>query len=277
MSSGNTSVTESGRPILLLVVIVGSLAAALPIPPVFQDQAYHAFADQHALFDIPRFSDIVTNLPFLVIGIAGLQICLNGRVKESRRSWMVFFAGVALVGIGSAYYYADPDDLRLVWDRLPMTIGFMAVLVAVLSERVHERIETFLLPPAVLAGMASVLWWSVTGDLRLYIWIQALPLIMIPMVLLVYPGRPGGDRFIIVSFLCYVLAKAAEHYDTYLYEVTRHIISGHSLKHLAAAAGCAVILVLLRKRKQVAVEKKNDCGKDNGKEMYCWYDRNGRR
>lgn len=221
--------------------------------PVLQDPSYHAFADQRAFFDIPRFLDVVTNLPFLIIGIAGLHICLTGQVKDSRHSWTVFFAGVALVGIGSASYHADPTDRTLLWDRLPMTAGFMGVLAAVLSERVNARIETFTLLPAVLAGMASVLWWSWTGDLRPYIWVQALPLIVIPIALWMYPGEKSGNQLIILSLLLYGLAKVAEHFDLAVYMFTGQAISGHSLKHLAAAAGCAVIFLMLRVRSQIMV------------------------
>lgn len=246
------------RHIALLLVIVGSLAAVWSLPPVLQDPSYHAFADQRAVFDMRNFFDVATNLPFLVVGIAGLRHCMYGQVMGARRSWSVFFAGVALVGIGSAYYHADPTDRTLVWDRLPMTAGFMGVLAAVLAERISEQTETYALLPAVLAGMFSVLWWSQTGDLRPYAWVQLLPLIVIPMTLLLYPERQSRDLYIVLSLLCYMLAKVAEHFDTYLYGVTGQTISGHSLKHLAAAAGCAVLLVMVKRRGQAVLGKKAD-------------------
>jgi len=231
---------------LLLLAALGSLAAVMSLPPVFQDPAYHSFADQRAFFGVPRFLDIVTNLPFLIIGIAGLRLCLQDQARGARRYWVVLFAGVALVGIGSAFYHAVPNDMSLVWDRLPMTVGFMGVLVAVIAERISERIATLALLPAICAGMLSVLWWVVFGDLRPYIWVQVLPFIVIPMTLLLYSGSKSGAGLIILSLSWYVLAKAAEHFDLYIFTATGQAVSGHSLKHLAAAAGCAVLLFVIR-------------------------------
>ena len=245
---------RQSRRILIMLVVIGSFAATMLLPPVLQDPAYHAFADQRAFFGISRFFDIVTNLPFLIIGIAGLLLGFRDGISGAWRSWTVFFAGVALVGIGSAYYHTDPTDLRLVWDRMPMTVGFMGVLVAVLTERVSERIETYALMPAVLAGMLSVFWWSQTGDLRPYIWIQLLPLIVIPMLLLLYLGEKTGDRLIMLSLMCYVIAKVGEIGDQTLYMATGQVISGHSFKHLAAAAGCAVLLVMVQRREYACLE-----------------------
>jgi len=99
-------------------------------------------------------------------------------------------------------------------------------------------------------GILSVFWWAWTGDLRLYIWIQLLPLIVIPLVALLLSRENNEDRFIMLSLLCYVFAKAAEHYDRALYALMDHTVSGHTLKHLAAAAGCASLFFVLRVRAQ---------------------------
>jgi hypothetical protein len=107
------------------------------LPPIVQDLAYHHFADQRVIFGVPRFFDVITNLPFLTVGIAGLQFSFRGGISGARYSWTAFFAGVALIGIGSAYYHTDPTDRTLVWDRLPMTIGFMGILASVLSEVIN--------------------------------------------------------------------------------------------------------------------------------------------
>jgi len=236
------------RHVLLLAVVAGSFAVLMLHTPVAQDPAYHHFADQRDLFSISRFFDVVTNLPFLIVGTAGLLLGFRRGMAEAHRSWTVFFAGVALIGIGSVYYHADPTDRTLIGDRLPMTAGFMGVLVAVLAERICGRIETYALLPAVVAGLLSVLWWSLTGDLRPYIWVQLLPMIVIPIALLLYPGCRTDNQLIMLSLLCYVLAKVAEHYDHAFYAATRQAISGHSLKHLLAAAGCAILLVMIRRR-----------------------------
>jgi hypothetical protein len=38
----------------------------------------------------------------------------------------VLFAGVTLSSLGSSYFHLAPDNARLMWDRLPMTIAFIS-------------------------------------------------------------------------------------------------------------------------------------------------------
>src|SRR5258708_13040684 len=61
------------RPIPVLYgLMIASLVALLPLPPLLQDQAYHQFADQRELFGIPNFWNVVSNLPFVAVGAVGL-------------------------------------------------------------------------------------------------------------------------------------------------------------------------------------------------------------
>lgn len=248
MHDRSAFMANAWRVSVLLLVAGGSTAAMLMLPPVLQDPAYHAFADRRSLLGTPQAVDVLSNLPFLIVGISGLRLCLHDQTTGARRSWVVFFAGVALVGIGSAYYHADPNDRTLVWDRLPMTAGFMAILVAVLSERFGRRIEEEVLATAVLAGVLSVLWWVVLGDLRPYGVVQLLPMTVIPAVVLLYPGRRSEDRLMLLALALYAIAKVFEHYDHALFAATGQAVSGHSLKHLAAAAGCTALLVMIVQR-----------------------------
>lgn len=42
----------------------------------------------------------------------------------------VLFAGVLLTSAGSTWYHLAPTNDSLVWDRLPMTLGFMGLFAA---------------------------------------------------------------------------------------------------------------------------------------------------
>jgi hypothetical protein len=53
--------------------MIVSLVALLPLPPLLQDQAYHQFADRRELFGIPNFWNVVSNLPFVILGAVGLR------------------------------------------------------------------------------------------------------------------------------------------------------------------------------------------------------------
>ncbi len=128
------------------------------LPPIAQDPAYHDFADRRGLLGIHNFLDVTTNLVFLAVGIAGVVLCAWRKGIGARWAWLACFFGVALVCFGSGYYHLNPNDDTFVWDRLPMSIGFMALSVAVLAEHMNPRLEKYLLAPAVIFGIASVIY-----------------------------------------------------------------------------------------------------------------------
>ena len=191
------------RHLLLAVVVFGSLALMLSQQRIGQDPAYHGFADRRAFFGIPNFFDVTSNLAFLVVGAMGLRICLRDRMGKCRNAWLALFAGVTLVGFGSAYFHWDPNDQTLVWDRLPMTIGFMGLFAALVGEHIGDRFAGFLLAPALLLGVASVVYWHWSGDLRFYYWVQLIALLgdprrvgPVPRPILTPVAAPRGPRLL---------------------------------------------------------------------------------
>src|SRR5687767_345705 len=109
--------------------------------PIPQDRGYHVFADVRTCLGLQNFGNVASNFPFLLVGTAGMLWCYRHYGTGAMRSWMVFFLGVALVFFGSGYYHEAPDDDSLVWDRLPMTVAFMGLFSALLSEHLGERLE----------------------------------------------------------------------------------------------------------------------------------------
>jgi hypothetical protein len=242
---------------VLVAVLILTAAGALLVPPIPQDPAYHDFADRRTLLGVPNALDVLSNLPFTVVGILGIAALLASRrisfVEPSeRRAYVVFFVGVLFTGLGSAYYHLAPDNDRLVWDRLPMTVAFMALLAAIVTERIGVREGTRLLVPFVTIGVGSVLQWHLTeragaGDLRLYALVQFLPLLVVPVLMGLYPSRYTRGADIIGVVLLYGLAKVFEQGDTVVFELGR-LVSGHTLKHLSAAAATWRVLRMLGKR-----------------------------
>lgn len=229
----------------MLAPLAVLLHAVSPIP---QDPNYHALADARALFGIPHFANIASNAGFLIVGLLGLALCLGRGVAGATRSWTTCFLAVALVALGSAYYHARPDNSTLVWDRLPMAIAFMALFSAVIAEHLRPRLELVLLPLAIATGLASVIWWHYTDDLRFYAWAQFSPLAAIVFVMLAYPPRFSHRAFWVYGLIGYALAKIAEVGDHWLYAATAGAISGHSVKHLLAALAMFLVYLMLRAR-----------------------------
>lgn len=234
---------------ILLMFMFGSFIWMLTLAPIPQDQSYHAFADTRSLWGIPNFLNVSSSLFFLVVGLLGIQFGSHRDLGGTKKAWLIFFVGVALVGVGSAYYHWSPDDTTLVLDRLPMTIGFMSLLVALVSEYVDPRLShNFMLFPSLLLGAATVLYWHWTDDLRFYIWVQFMPLIVILLLISLFRSSYAQQWIILLLLACYVLAKITELYDTEIFRVTNHLISGHTLKHCLAAASCYCVLLMLRHR-----------------------------
>lgn len=223
---------------------------SVPLP---QNLAYHNFADQRTLFGVPHFFNVISNLPFVLIGIIGLFFCQKTNSSfihlENRLGFIVLFLGVLLTGVGSAYYHINPNNWGLFWDRLAMAISFMGFFSILLGEFVGKKLSRKLLLPLLLYGIGSVVYWIVTeqsgnGDLRPYILTQFMPLICIPVSLLI-PRKAGTFTNLDLSLIGfgYVLAKCFEFGDNTVF--TSLSVSGHTLKHLAAAfsAGWMVVIV----------------------------------
>ncbi len=221
-----------------------SLAALLLVPPIPQDQSYHQFADQRTIFGIPNFWNVVSNFPFLAVGAAGL------RRFRGNPATVIFFLGVFLTGIGSSYYHWNPNDATLFWDRLPMTLSFAAILALAVEERISARAGAILLWPALAIGVFSLLLWRWTDDLRLYFWVQFFPALAVLSLFLLYPGKYTGTHYWIVGGGLYALAKVFEFSDDRIYSLGK-LLSGHSLKHFAAAAACLAVLRYFQTRQPI--------------------------
>jgi ceramidase len=248
LSTRKNRVRRRWREMLLVVLGAGAFLALLAADPIPQDPRYHDFADARTLIGIRNFANVVSNVPFLVVGMLGLILCVRSAKRRAARAWITFFAGVALVCFGSGYYHATPSNTSLVWDRLPMTLAFMGLFVAVVGEHVGASVERYLLAPTLLAGFASIAWWNYTDDLRWYVGVQFVPLLLIATVLLLFDPPYTHRRYVWYGLGMYLLAKVAEFYDAEIFERTARIVSGHSLKHLFAAASTLCIYWMLRQR-----------------------------
>ncbi len=245
--------------LLLLAVMAAAVLVTLhaPIP---QNEAYHNFADQRTLLGIPNCLNVVSNVLFLIVGVWGVQFVLSIGARghafvDARERWpyFVFFLAVALTAFGSARYHLKPDDATLVWDRIPMAIGFMALIAAVIAERISVKVGVSLVAPLAALGVASVIYWSVTQsrghrDLRAYVLAQFGSLLALLLLLALFRPRytRGGD--FLVSLGIYGLAKVFEAADRPIYSSLGGIVSGHTLKHIAAAISTYWILRMLKLR-----------------------------
>lgn len=248
---------------LLLALAIILVMIALFSPPVSQSQVFHEFADQRTFLGIPNFLNVVSNFPFILVGIAGVIFLykekrrvlrdVDGHMPFEHRPYLAVFISMILVFFGSAYYHWAPDSSTLFWDRLPIATGVMALLVAVWIERVPVKQVNLILSVAVLLGAASVVYWiwseqQGAGNLNFYIVVQFGALLLIALLVIFFPSRysRGTDIYGVLGW--YTLAKFAEMLDGSIYQFGE-IMSGHTLKHLLAGVAVYWLLRMLKRRR----------------------------
>ena len=224
--------------------------------PIAQDVNYHHFRDSREIFSILNFWNVVSNVAFLIVGILGLyKILVSGTlniVADIRISYIFLFLGVTLVAFGSGYYHLWPNNQTLVWDRLPMTIAFMALFSIIISEFISIRAGRVLLLPFIVVGVSSVIYWHFSeiqgaGDLRYYALVQFLPIFVIPVILVCFGSRCSSDNAYWLLIAAYIVAKIFEQFDGEVYSGLG-FISGHSIKHVVAALGLYILQVSYARR-----------------------------
>lgn len=247
-----------------------------------QTSDYHDFADKRAFFGIENFLDVTSNVAFLVVSIWGLFVVTSRKFQASplarSESWpyIVFFLGLALTFLGSSYYHLQPTNFRLMWDRLPMTLGFMGILSATIAERISLNAGVWLLLPLVVIGVLSVGYWYWTetqgkGDLRPYYVVQFGSVLGVLTVLVLFPPRYTRSWCLVLALILYAAAKLAEAFDLEIYKVIR-VVSGHTLKHLTAAAAGFFVAFMLQGRTalKVGVNESHTLSSSLSSEMTSW-------
>jgi len=245
---------------LISVLTLAAIAAAIFLPAVPQPTDYHHFADQRGALGIDNFLDVVSNGAFLLAGLAGLWAIFSGRAffqfAGERWPYAVFFTGILLTAAGSSYYHLAPDNETLFWDRLPMTIAFMGLVSSQIVDRISVRAGLVLLGPMLLAGIATVVFWIVTersgaGNVMPYALLQGYAVVILLLMAIMQRSRYTRASDLYFIFGWYVLAKILELFDAQVLAYNQ-IVSGHTLKHVAAAAAGFVACWMLMRRKLVA-------------------------
>jgi hypothetical protein len=243
----------------LLSAVILLVVSFFFVPRIPQPLAYHEFADQRGWLGIRNFANVISNLPFAIFGVMGLSFLPTAAAKQKfidpreRRPYLFVFLGLFLTAFGSGYYHLHPANATLLWDRLPMTIAFMGIVAALVAERISVRAGLIALAPLLLIGVASPIQWYVSelhgrGDLRFYGAVQLCAVLALPLFLVLFPARytRSSDFAVVAAF--YVLAKLLETLDPQIYTLG-HIVSGHTLKHLAASLSGYWIYRMLRLRR----------------------------
>jgi predicted membrane channel-forming protein YqfA (hemolysin III family) len=235
-------------PLAVLALAAAIMAAHGPIPQLAH---YHEFADARTLLGIPHAMDVLSNAAFAVVGLWGLrrihEPAVRTRLGGAWTGYALFMVALVLTAAGSSYYHLAPDDARLVWDRIPIALACAGLISGVHAQTHDARHAAGLTAALAVLAVASVLWWSFTGDLRPYLLLQGAPLVLVPawQALARSPRRDRAAFGLAIGL--YVAAKAAELFDHRIFEALG-FMSGHTLKHLLAAAASVVLVAAIVRR-----------------------------
>lgn len=251
-------VSEKNGTILIVVLCVFVLLGLFFVSPISQDSEYHNFSDTRVYLSIPNMFNVLSNVPFVIVGVFGLVVI--GRADEktlkivwtNKLAYVFLFIGSLFVGIGSGYYHLFPNNETLVWDRIPMTVAFMALYSVIIGEFVSEKLGRLCLLPLIFLGISSVFYWWFTegngeGDLRYYAIIQFFPIITIPIMLVFFKSKFNCVWGYWLLLCTYIVAKVFEIFDAQIYYYL-NFISGHSIKHVLPAIGLYFLTKIYARR-----------------------------
>lgn len=251
--------TPTPRELALAACATTLVLLALVLPSIPQWPSYHDFADQRTLFAIPHAMDVLSNLPFALLGVWGLRKVATSSTADARGAMFIrcatlFFAGLLLTAFGSSWYHLAPSDDGLLIDRACIVVAFAAVLGMLAAQMVSARAASWLVIGVLSAGMCSVGWWRLHNDLAPYALVQFGGMAMVSGLAMLKPTAQSGRTIPHVRWLvlivAYGVAKLFELGDNAIFELSHHVVSGHTLKHLAAAAAAWPVLAALREQER---------------------------
>ncbi len=237
---------KKSRKLILLAVGMAATFVLFLFDRIPQDIKYHFFADTEMVAGLPNFWNVISNIPFIGVGAFALWRLPRLAQRECHAAYIVLSTSITLVGFGSAYYHFAPSNETLLWDRLPITVAFMALFSIILGERVIVGYKNISLWFLVGCGITATLYWSWTeangrGDLRPYAVVQFMPIILMPLILALFARKYLSNYLLLGAFAFYLIAKGLEQYDHQILN-TLGIIGGHPLKHVAAAIAALCIV-----------------------------------
>jgi len=252
------SISASSAAAWWLGLAVLSAAVLFLAPPMAEPPIFGIFVDDRQIAGIPHFWNVVSNVPLLVVGVWGVYVVQHANTLAepvARTAYALCFGAVALAGIGSWWFHLAPDAGRLLWDRLPIAQGFMALLCAVIAERVSMAAGRNALVPLLVAAAASVLYWRWsmlrgTENITPYALVQYGGLAAIVALAMLRSRYTRGGDLLVVAGL-YSAAKVAELLDREIYALG-NLLSGHTLKHLLAAVAVWWLVRMLQLRQMRA-------------------------
>ena len=74
---------------ILGIAVAAAAIVTILLPPIAQDPAYHNFADRRTILGVPNLLNVISNVPFVLVGVLGLCVAASRRAESSARECAV--------------------------------------------------------------------------------------------------------------------------------------------------------------------------------------------
>ena len=244
----------------LLVALLMACAVACLGPAVSQYADYHAFADQRTLWGLPFAMDVLSNIPFALLGAWGLVRLGSACVPRARRIGfaalvpcdaqrplaLLFFCGLMLTALCSSYYHLQPDNTGLAVDRMGMLVPFAGLMGLAAADRISARAGQWTAAAVLALGPIAVAVWALTGNLLPWSILQGGGIVLIMCLALRRPLAGAWGMPLMAVMAWYVVAKLLELCDHQVLAMAQGWVSGHTLKHIAAAMAAWPVIAVMQ-------------------------------
>ena len=240
--------TTSRRELTLIATCLALVLLALLGPAIAQPADHHHFADQRTLWGIPCAWDVLSNLPFALLGFAGLGwlVAVPTLGRTHRGCAALFFGGLVVTAACSAWYHLQPEDSGLVIDRLGMVFAFAGLLGLAVADRISGRAGLAMAATVLVLGPWSVQAWATSGNVLAWCVLQFGGMALMLWLATLRPLAGALGLRLGAILLIYTAAKALEMADHAVFDLTGQLVSGHTLKHAVASLAALPVIAALR-------------------------------
>jgi hypothetical protein len=203
--------------------------------PITRGPAFHVYAGT-------RLWPVLSNVAFLIVAAWAW--------RRTRGLGRLACAGTAAIGIGSGVYHFAPSDATLAFDWGPIALTLMWLLAAVVEDRFGARAGRRMAIAGSVAAVGSIVWWLATGgtdggDMTAYVVVQGAGVVLPAAIALAFKGGHIRAIELLAAVAMFGVARLCAAHDSGLLDAIG--ISGHSLKHVAAAIAAAIALQAVRR------------------------------
>jgi hypothetical protein len=226
---------------LVIVTAVVGITMNFFISPLPLAIDYAECADTRIFFGVPSFLNIFSCIFLMIFGLNGLWAVKNFFFNQpsSNTHILALYAFAFMCSIflgGSSMYYHLDTVTNIMWEMYATSITFLSILCIAVSERGGKRLGYSLFFPLLLIIWLSASYWEETNllgnvDFRYFTFTEFLPLLLLIIAVFLFPNKVDNTSWyfmigtLIFSIIC-------EFSDYKVYSITKHIVSGHTLKHL---------------------------------------------